>query len=167
MNELEQYLEQIKALERQIEDIEIHRQVDFREQNRQVNPFTREGHRMKRRLRNDPEANITDCRETVSKKTRNGGGIDGRSLANGVESRYRKSMELFDDVDSAGLDGTSNLHEEGSVNMSHPYGDLLDEKYPKNDSYEPRIVRTKETLRRKEELSGNDVHDYVNGSQQF
>ena len=62
---------------------------------------------------------------------------------------------------------TSDPDEERSVDMSHPYGDLLDEEHSKRVFYEPKIVRTKETLRKSEEAGGGDVRNYIRRSRPF
>ena len=168
-NELKENLEQIKALERQIENVEAHRQIDLREQNHRVESPIRERNRMELRSRNKSEVNTTSRQATTKKTTLNENRIDGRGRLDEVGRRSRRSMELFEDidVDLQQLDGASDLNRERSVNMSHPYGDLLDEEYSKRVFYEPKIVRTKETLRKGEEAGDGAVRNYIRGSRPF
>ena len=166
-DKLEHYLEQIKALEKQIENIEAHRQIDLREQNHRVNSSVRERHGMELRSKNKPEVSTADRHETTRKTILNENGINKRSRVDKVDRPPRRSMELFEDVDLEEIERNSNIYEEGSVDMSHPYGDLLDEEYLENVCYQPKVVRTKETLRRKEEANGGQVHACAHGSQSF
>ena len=166
-NELKEYLEQIKTLERQVENIEARRQIDLREQNRRVESPIREHHRMERRPKNKSEVNATDHQATTRKTTLSESRVNGGVRMNEEGRRPRRSMELFDDIDSQELDEASDLNEERSVNMSHPYGDLLDEEYSRRVFYEPRTVRTKETLRKSEEAGSGDERDYIRRSRPF
>ena len=166
-DDLEQYLEQIKALERQIENIEVHRQIDLREQNHRVEPPIRERHQIELRPRNRTEVNTTSRQATIRKTTLDESRIDERGRVDETGRQSRRSMQLFEDVDLEELDGTSNLIDGRSVNMSHPYEDLPDEEYSKRVFGEPRIMRTKETLRRNDKVDDDDVRDYIRGSRPF
>ena len=166
-DELEHYLEQIKALEKQIENIEAHRRIDLRGQNLRVDPPVRERHGMEFRSKNKPEDNAAGRQETSRKTIANENRINNVSRVNEVDRPPRRSMKLFEDVDLEEIDEDSNIYEEGNVDMSHPYGDLFDEEYSENAPYQPKVVRTKEILRRKEEASGGQVRNYAHGSQSF
>ena len=150
--ELEPYLEQIKALEKQIENIEAHRRIDLRGQNHHVDPPVPERHGMELRSKN--KDNAASRQEPTRKTTVNENRIDNGNRVDEVDRPPRRSMEIFEHVDVEEIDGDSNIYEEGDVDMSHPYGDLLDEEYLENVHHQPDVVRTKEILRRKEEASG-------------
>ena len=166
-DDLEQYLEQIKTLKRQIENIEAHRRIDLREQNRRVEPPIREHHQMELRPRNKSEVNTTSRQAMTRKTTLDESRSDERGRVKEVGRQSRRSMQLFEDVDLEELDGTSDLIDGRSVNMSHPYEDLPDGEYSKRVFGEPRIMRTKETLRRNEKVDDDDVSDYIRGSRPF
>ena len=168
--ELERYLDQIKILEKQIEDIESRKQIDLRGQSRRVNSPVKGRDKDELRSRNEMEASRrtlddTNYQETLRKTVLHKGNTVVRSRSDQDGRQTRRSMELFEDVELHDLDRESNACDDREVNMSQPYGDLVTEERSDSMSYEPRVIRTKEILRKKGDTEVNDIHDYIREKQ--